>query len=126
MSARIIEHLNSQGLDIARKSSRPKLHSNPIHPGMLSRTRPGFDVERGGPSNGTPPDASSPNVTDPTRQNKSFPVPLPTHGAEASSNHQRGTYDPALANAVMDEATRSPDDYAKSLHTALPTTVAEK
>jgi hypothetical protein len=41
------------------------------------------------------------------------------------SDPERGRYDPALAHAVMDEARKSPDDFAKSLHTVLPDTVTE-
>jgi hypothetical protein len=35
--ARMREHLQSQDKDIARKSSRPKVHTNPIHPGMTDQ-----------------------------------------------------------------------------------------
>jgi hypothetical protein len=78
----------------------------------------------GAPPDGAPPDASSPLVTDPTRQAKALPVPAVTRGMK--SDPQRGRYDPALANAIMDEAKRSPDDFAKSLHTVLPDTVTEE
>jgi hypothetical protein len=37
MDSRTKEHLNSQDKDIARKSSRPKVHVNPIHPGMTDQ-----------------------------------------------------------------------------------------
>jgi hypothetical protein len=121
--ARTIEHLQSQNKDIARRSSVPKRAEGaaPIHDGMFSMTR---GTTLGSAPDGAPPDASSPLPTDPSRQGKTFPVP-PLHSA-MKSDPQRGRYDPALANAVMDEARRSPDDFAKSLHTTLPGTVSEK
>ncbi len=121
--ARTIEHLQSQDKDMARRSSVPKRAEGaaPIHDGMLSRTR--RDNTPGGPTQGNPPDASGPLVTDPSRQGKSFAVPPITRGMK--SDPQRGRYDPSLAAAIMDEAKRSPDDFAKSLHTVLPDTVQE-
>ena len=120
MSARIKEHLDSQDLGLARRSSVPKRHSNPIHPGMSCPTRSGGP---GGPTRGNPPDASSPNVTDPSRMGKSFAVPGITRGM--SSQPDRGRFDPGLAEAVMTEAHRAPDDYARDLHAVLPSAVNE-
>jgi hypothetical protein len=124
MNSRTIEHLQSQDKDIARKSSRPKAQINPppIHPGMASRTRGAL----GGPPNPNyGPDASSPLPTDPTRQGKAFSVPKITRGHEGhKSDPERGRYDPALAEAVMNEAKRDVTDFAQDLHT-LPATVKE-
>ena len=86
---------------------------------MASQTRGTL----GGPTQGNPPDASSPSPTDPSRQGKSFAVPAITHGM--TSNNDRGRYDPGLAEAVMGEAHHSPDDYARNLHTVLPGAVQE-
>lgn len=121
--ARTIEHIQSQDKGLARRSSVPKRCEGaaPIHPGMTSVTRDYGII--GGPTPVSGPDASSSNVTDPS-QGKTFPVP-PLHSA-MKSDPQRGRYDPALANAIMDEAKRSPDDFAKNLHTTLPGTVSEK
>jgi hypothetical protein len=119
--ARTIEHLQSQDKDIARRSSVPKRAEGapPIHPSMRDRVT----TSLGAPPTGAPPDASSSLPTDPSREGKAFPVPAVTRGMK--SDPQRATYDPSTAHAVMDEARRSPDDYAKSLHTVLPTTVTE-
>lgn len=121
MGSRQIEHGNSQSLDIARRSSRGKAADGPapIHKGMASQTRGTL----GGPTQGAPPDASSPLPTDPSRAGKSFPVPGITHGM--SSRSDRGHFDPAFAHAVFSEASRAPDDYARDLHTALPGAVKE-
>jgi hypothetical protein len=78
----------------------------------------------GGPTPVSGPNASSSNVTDPSRQSKTLAVPAVTRGMK--SDPQRGRYDPALANAIMDEAKRSPDDFAKDLHTVLPDTITEE
>jgi hypothetical protein len=119
--ARTIEHLQSQDTDIARRSSVPKRAEGaaPIHPSMRDRVT----TTLGAPTTGAPPDASSPLVTDPSRQGKVFPVPAVTQGCK--SDPQRATYDPALAHAIMGEAKRSPDDFARDLHTVLPDTVDE-
>jgi len=119
MGARIKEHLDSQDLGLARRSSVPKVHTNPIHPGFQNRTTSTI----GAPPIGAPPDASSPLPTDPSRPGKSFAVPAVTHGMK--SDPQRGRYDPGLAEAVMSEAYHAPDDYAKKLHTVLPSAVQE-
>ena len=119
MDSRTKEHLQSQGNDIARRSSVPKRHTNPIHPGMASQTRGTL----GGPTQGNPPYASGPSPTDPSRQGKSFAVPGITRGM--ASNNDRGRYDPGLAEAVMGEAYHAPDDYARKLHTVLPGAVSE-
>ena len=61
MDSRIKEHLNSQDKDIARKSSRPKVHQNPIHPGMTDQQSAGAGTKHvvyGAP------DASSPSPLD--------------------------------------------------------------
>jgi hypothetical protein len=122
--ARTIEHLQSQGRDIARRSSVPKRGEGaaPIHPGMTSVTRDYGVI--GGPTPVSGPDASSANVTDPTRQGKSFDIPKLAMGHK--SDPQRATYDPGLAHTIMNEAKRSPDDFARSLHTKLPQTVSEE
>jgi hypothetical protein len=119
--SRTIEHLQSQGTDIARRSSVPKRGEGaaPIHPGFANRTH----TSLGAPPTGAPPDASSPLPTDPSRQVKSFPVPAVTHGMK--SDPQRGSYDPAFAEHIMNEATRAPDDYARNLHATLPRDVNE-
>jgi hypothetical protein len=52
-----------------------------------------------------------------------FPAPAVTQGCK--SDPERAHYDPALARAVMDEARRSPDDFARDLHTVLPDRVEE-
>jgi hypothetical protein len=54
---------------------------------------------------------------------KSFAVPGITRGM--TSNNDRGRFDPGLAEAVMNEAHRAPDDYAKDLHATLPRAVVE-
>jgi hypothetical protein len=77
----------------------------------------------GAPPTGNPPDASSPLVTDPSRQGKMFPVPAVTQGCK--SDPERAHYDPALAHAIMNEAKRAPDDFARDLHTVLPDRVEE-
>jgi hypothetical protein len=53
-----------------------------------------------------------------------FPVPAVTHGCK--SDPERACYDPSLAHAIMGEAKRAPDDYARDLHTVLPDTVTEE
>jgi hypothetical protein len=120
--ARTIEHLQSQDKDIARRSSVPKRAEGaaPIHPSMRDRVT----TSLGAPPTGAPPDASSPLVTDPSRQGKMFPVPAVTPGCK--SDPERATYDPSSAHEIMDEAKRSPDDFAKSLHTVLPDTITEE
>ena len=120
MDSRTKEHLQSQGTDLARRSSVPKRHVLVTHPGMASPTRGGGP---GGPTQGNPPDASSPLPTDPSRQGKNFAVPGIARGM--TSDPQRGRYDPGLAEAVMGEAYHAPDDYARELHTVLPGAVQE-
>jgi hypothetical protein len=114
--ARTLEHLQSQDKGLARRSSVPKRGEGvaPIHNGMHSMSRGGI----GNPTTGAPPDASSPLVTDPSRPGKVFPVPAVTQGCK--SDPERGSYDPANAHAVMSDAARASDDYARDLHTALP------
>lgn len=115
--------MQSQDGGIARASSRPKTSSlapDPIHPSMRSRT----NTTTGAPPNGAPPDASSPKVTDPTRQGKVFAVPGITRGM--TSDPECGFYDPSNARAVMDQAKRAPDDFAKDLHAVLPAQVKEE
>jgi hypothetical protein len=118
--SRIKEHLQSRDKGLARKSSVPKVHTNPIHSSMSHRA----STTLGGPPTGAPPDASSPRVTDPTRQCRTFPIPKITHGMK-SDDVERGTYDPTRADKVMGEAATSPDDFAPKLHT-LPATVSEE
>lgn len=102
MGARQIEHLKSQGTDIARRSSVSKPDgASPIHPGMKSR--------------------SASNVTVPSRQCKTFAVPKITHGM--TSDSERGHYDPSLASAIFGEAARASDDYARDLHAVPPPNV---
>lgn len=121
MDSRTREHINSQGKGLARESSRPKTSSRPvpIHPGMQSQTRGAI----GGPTQGNPPDASSPLPTDPTREGKSFPTPALAMGMK--SDPERGFYNPAHAHAVMGEASRHSDDFARDLHTVLPQATEE-
>ena len=120
-NSRDVERDNGQKLDIARKGTVAKRGGpSPIHPGMASQTRGGGP---GGPTQGNPPDASSPLPTDPSRQGKSFAVPGITRGM--SSNNDRGRYDPGLAHAVFGEANRDVTDYAQDLHARLPATVVE-
>ena len=116
IDSRALEHLAGQGKDIARRGSVPKKSGRPaeIHSGMASQTRGTL----GGPPSGAPPEASSPCVADPSRQGKVFAIPSITHGHR--SDPLRGNYDPALAHAIMNEATHTPDDFARDLHTALP------
>jgi hypothetical protein len=117
MDSRTKEHFDSQGKGLARQSSRPKTSSTPalIHPHMANRT----DTSIGAPPrDNNPPDASSPSPLDPARQGKELPIPKVTWGMV-------GYHDPASAERVMSEATRSPDDYARNLHTALPSGVSE-
>lgn len=114
MDSRTKEHLQSQDTDIARRSSVPKRHVLVTHPGMASQTRGTL----GGPTQGNPPDASSPSPTDPSRQGKSFAVPAITHGMSSCSD--RGHYDPSFAHAIFSEASRDVTDFARDLHTALP------
>ena len=124
MSARQIEHANSQDKGIARRSSRAKDDSPPrIHDGMASRTRGTL----GGPTQGKPPDASSPMPTDHFKQNynvKTVPVPKMAFGMK--SDPERGSYDANLAEAVMNEAHRSPDDFARNLRRGHPTGKGEE
>ncbi len=120
-TSRDIEHKNSRDLDIARKGTVAKRGGPaPTHPGMSCPTRSGGP---GGPTQGNPPDASSPLPTDPSRQGKSFAVPAITHGMK--SNDERGSYDPAFAHAIFSEASRDVTDYARDLHTVLPSAVKE-
>jgi hypothetical protein len=122
MDARTKEHLHSQDNDIARKSSRPKVHSNPIHPSMAERTNTSIGAP---PRDNNPPDASSALPTDPTKQHGSrqFLIPGITRGM--SSHSDRGRYDPQVAFDVMGEAKRDVTDYAKDLHAVLPQAVTE-
>jgi hypothetical protein len=118
--ARKIEHIQSQDGGLARRSSRAKPDgASPLHPGFQNRT----STSLGAPPTGAPPDASSPNVTDPSRQGKSFDIPKVTFGHK--SDPQRAVYDPGLAECMMNEAKRSPDDFAQNLHALLPRTVTE-
>ena len=97
--------------DIARRGTVAKRGGPaPIHDGMASQTR---GKSLGGPTQGNPPDASSPLPTDPSRQGKSFPLPAVTFG-------MKGKHDPGLAAAIMAEAYHGPADFARDLHTALP------
>jgi hypothetical protein len=103
MGARQIEHLKSQGTDIARRSSRAKPDgAAPIMRGMKSRTDGAY-----------PTSAST--------SSKSFAVPKVTHGM--TSDQERGHYDPSLASAIFGEARRSSDDYAQDLHAVPPPNV---
>lgn len=119
--SREIEHGQSQDGGLARKSSVPKKSDtpSPIHPSMRDRVT----TSLGAPPTGNPPDASSPLVTDPSRRGKIFPVPEITLGCKADP--ERAHYDPALAHAIMNEAKRAPDDFARDLHTVLPDRVEE-
>jgi len=121
IDSRTLEHLAGQGKDIARRGSVPKQSGRPleIHSGMASRTRGTL----GGPPSGSPPDASSPCVTDPSREGKAFAIPAIAYGHR--SDPLRGNYDPGFAQAIMNEATRSPDDFARDLHTTLPKAVTD-
>lgn len=115
MDSRTLEHLNSQDKGLARRSSVAKKSGSApqIHPGMASRT----NTTLGAPPTGAPPDASSPMVTDPSRMGKAFPIPAVTYGTPARVAKR---HDPGLAAAILNECKRSPDDYARDLHTALP------
>lgn len=115
--SRAIEHIQSQNTDIARRSSVPKRCEGaaPISSHMMSQTR-GTLGAPGSPTSG--PDASSASPLDPSRQGKAFPIPQITQGCK--SDPERGSYDPGLAHAIMDEAKRPPDDFARDLHTVLP------
>lgn len=119
--SRYIEHVQSQDRRLARKSSVHKTSDtpSPIHPSMRDRVT----TTLGAPPTGSPPDASSPLVTDPSRQGKVFPVPAVTPGCKADP--ERAHYDPALAHDIMNEAQRASDDFARDLHTVLPGTVDE-
>lgn len=119
MYSRTKEHLQSQGTDLARRSTRAKVHTNPIHDGMYSRTRGTL----GGPTQGNPPDASGPLPTDPSRQGKAFAVPAVTFGHK--SDPQRGHYDPGMAEAIFGEAKRDVTDYARDMHAVLPPKVED-
>lgn len=120
MGARQIEHEASQDKDIARKSTRAKADGPaPIHSGFTNRT----DTSLGAPTQGVPPDASSPLPTDPSRQGKRFAVPQITHGMK--SDPERGSYDPAYADRVMGQAATHGDDFAPKLHT-LPAATSEE
>jgi hypothetical protein len=119
--SREIEHGQNQDSGLARKSSVPKKSDtpSPIHPSMRDRVT----TTLGAPPTGSPSDASSPLVTDPSRQRKVFPVPAVTQGCK--SDPERAHYDPALAHAIMNEAQRASDDFARDLHTVLSDRVEE-
>jgi hypothetical protein len=122
MRSRQNEHANSQDKGLARRSSIAKRADGPapVHDGMVSKTRGTL----GGPPNPNyGPDASSSLPTDPTRQGKAFAVPKITQGCR--SDPERGSYDPGLAEAIMNEAKRDVTDYAQDLHT-LPATTTEE
>jgi hypothetical protein len=76
MGSRQIEHANSQDKGLARRSSVAKRADGPapIHDGMKCVTRGAL----GGPTQGNPPDASSPLSTDPSRLGKRL-VKAPIH-----------------------------------------------
>jgi hypothetical protein len=122
-TSRDVEHEKSKDLDIARKSTVAKRGGPaPINGGMHSRSRTQGGL--GAPTQGNPPDASSPLPTDPTRMGKSFLVPEIAHGM--TSAPERGRYDPGLAEAVFGEAKRDCTDYARDLHATLPRAVNEE
>lgn len=120
---------NTNGPDIARTGgiTKPHVGRAPIpHPDMLESISPSRYGVLGAPPTGQPPDASSPNVTDPSRQGKIFKVPAATHGHGTSNDaHMRGHYDSSLAEHVMNQARCDPADFARKLHTELPAEVTE-
>lgn len=120
MDSRAIEHSDSQGKGLARESSRPKTSSRPvaIHPGMSNRT----NTTLGAPPVGAPPDASSPNPLDPTREGKEFPIPKASWGMKGGDGQD---VERSMAHRVMAASTTSSDDFAKSLHTTLPEATEE-
>jgi hypothetical protein len=104
MGSRQVEHGNSQSTDIARRSSVSKPDgASPVMKGQRSR--------------------SSSSVCDPTSPHKKFAIPQVTHGMKSDS--ERGSFDANLAGAIMSEATRSADDFARDLHAIIPPKVAE-
>jgi len=120
MGSRMNEHLASRdrGLPRASTVSKPDRPA-PIHPAFADRT----STSLGGPTQGAPPDASSPLPTDPSRQGKSFPIP-------AASWNMRGgdgqDVDLTAAHRVMAGAERHSDDFARDLHTELPESTNEE
>jgi hypothetical protein len=102
MGSRQIEHLKSQGKGLARRSSVCKRADGPapIHAGMSSKTR----ATLGGPTQGNPPDASSPLPTDHEKQHSAKMLPVPKMAFGMKSDPERGYYDPGLASAVFAEA----------------------
>jgi hypothetical protein len=109
--ARTIEHIQSQSLDVARKSSRSKPEgAAPIHSGFTNRT----NTSVGAPPTGTPPDASSPLPTDPTIQGKHRPN-LMVHPSMTRQQVADATFN---GEGVLKEAVHSGS-------TKLPATVKE-
>lgn len=105
--SRLKEHLQSQDSGLARKSSRPKVHTNPVHPGMSDRT----DTSLGAPPrDNNPPDASSPLPTDPTKQHgsKQFPKPAIHDGMRGHAAITVDSGDQLLAGAVLSGSTKLP------------------
>jgi len=121
--SRIKEHLQSQSLEIARRSTRAKPEGpSPIHPHMASRTNTSLGAP---PRNSNPPDASSPLATDPSKQHGDKTLPVPRMAFGMKSDPLRGRFDPGFAEVIMNEAATSPDDFAKRLHATLPKAVSE-
>ncbi len=106
---------------LARTGSPKRLDPLRIHPGMASRT----STTLGAPPTGASPDASSPLPTDPETQHGSKKFAVPAVNPGTPSKPQRGTYNPALADAVTGEAHRGPADFAPDLHT-LPAQTTEE
>ncbi len=110
-----------------RAGAAKKLDPLKTHDGMASMTR---GDTLGGPTQGDPPDASSPLPTDHEKQHasKTFPIPA-KHPAMKSCLRNDGSmgsaFDPTMADKVMGDAVRPANDFAPLLHT-LPAQVTEE
>jgi hypothetical protein len=107
--AREIEHGQTQGLGLARAGGRPKATGHvPVHPAshrVTGTTLGASKIE----TLSSIPDASNPNVLDPTKT-KRYPAP-----AIAWGNRSRGSvaHDPNLGEAILREALGGSDDFAR-------------
>lgn len=119
-NSRDIDFTKSLGKGLARTSTVGKRSSKtcPTHPGMEDRTN---DTVGAAPT-GRPADAVDPSLYTTEQGGKSFDIPKASWGMKDGDG--RGI-DETSAHRVMAEAKKSPDDFAKSLHTTLPQGVTE-
>jgi hypothetical protein len=107
--------------DVARSGSPKRLTPLRIHPDHASRTT----TTLGGPTQGNPPDASSPSPVDHEKQHASKTLPIPACHPSMKSDSERGSYRPDMADKIMGEAVRPVSDFAPLLHTPPATTTEE-